>query len=139
MQYIRPCWRSYWAEYLIIILALLTGGATGFLKLSLGFSALILGVIMIKRYRSLYVVSPESLESIKGIIGRSSVEIATSHIRAIAIKQGIIGRILNYGDIELSSAADNDLKVSLKGIGSPFELREQIRMLRIDAKYPVTQ
>ncbi len=51
-------------------------------------------------------------------------------IKAICIKQGLLGRMLNYGDIELSTAATDGTELPLAGVASPEELAHLIEALR---------
>lgn len=51
-------------------------------------------------------------------------------IRALQVNQGIIGRMLNYGDIELSTSAQDHSEVVLRGIHAPLALAAFIEEMR---------
>jgi uncharacterized membrane protein YdbT with pleckstrin-like domain len=51
-------------------------------------------------------------------------------IRAVQVKQGIVGRILGYGDIELSTAAQDRAEVILQGVAAPRSLAAFIEEMR---------
>lgn len=51
-------------------------------------------------------------------------------IRAMKVKQGILGRILNYGDIELSTSAQDNSEIILVGVYAPRALSSFIEEMR---------
>lgn len=51
-------------------------------------------------------------------------------IRAIRINQGVVGRILNFGDIELSTAAQERSELIITGIHDPIEFCRTIEEMR---------
>jgi hypothetical protein len=51
-------------------------------------------------------------------------------IRAVVVIQDIFGRILDYGDIEIDTAAQEVTELYMKGIRAPAELAELIESLR---------
>lgn len=74
-------------------------------------------------------------ESITHIGGRLSLNykvpsIRYAHIRAVVIKQSVLGRLLDYGDIELGTAAADGAEVVMKGIRAPDELGALVEELQ---------
>jgi hypothetical protein len=57
-----------------------------------------------------------------------------SDIKAIVLNQGFIGRVFDYGDIELSSAATSSTELSLCGVRSPRKLAKLIEELRLHSQ-----
>ncbi len=55
-------------------------------------------------------------------------------IRGITVKQGIFGRILNYGDILIGTAAADGNELALVGVNDPGELVELIEELRTNSE-----
>ena len=53
-----------------------------------------------------------------------------SDIRAIQVRQGIMGRILNYGDIELCTSAQEKAELTLRGVHAPLALSGFIQEMR---------
>lgn len=56
-----------------------------------------------------------------GLISRSTVEINLQKIESIQVRQGIIGRIFNYGSIVVSGAGNP--QAPIPGISSPLQFR----------------
>ncbi len=53
-----------------------------------------------------------------------------SDVREIVVKQGMLGRILNYGDVFVGTAATKGLEVHLKGIYNPRVIEKFIERMR---------
>ena len=51
------------------------------------------------------------------------------HIVMVAIDQDIMGRLFDYGDVELSSAAEDISELVIKGVRHPRELADIIEAL----------
>ncbi len=56
-----------------------------------------------------------------GLISRSTVEINLQKIESIQVRQGILGRIFNYGSIVVSGAGNP--QAPIPGISSPLQFR----------------
>ncbi|QUS41826.1 PH domain-containing protein [Tardiphaga alba] len=59
-----------------------------------------------------------------GFITRKTFEISVDKIAGVNVEQGILGRILNYGDVNLESMGDQDQ--NLKLVASPLKFRNAI-------------
>lgn len=55
----------------------------------------------------------------KGIFSKSTNEVQHSDVRNIQCDQNILERLLNYGDIALSSAAQNEMEIVVNDIPDP--------------------
>ena len=55
-------------------------------------------------------------------------------IRAVVVYQDIFGRILDYGDVELDTSAQEKSEMYISGVRSPQELAELIEALRQASK-----
>lgn len=60
-------------------------------------------------------------------------DIRYTDLRAIAVYQDIMGRFFDYGDVELSTAAQGKLEILLEGVRSPHELGDLIDRLRANS------
>ena len=58
-------------------------------------------------------------------------ELKYRHIREIRVRQDIVERLLNYGNVEISTAAGAGTEVILMGIAYPHDFKEALRHLRI--------
>ena len=127
---LRPAWRSYWKWYLAIIVVLFFCSDSELLEGSITLSVMLSVIVVIMRFRYLFTVTSRRVISRVGLIARNTNEIEIRHTREFKVRQGIIERILNYGDIEISSAASSGAEVLFNGIISPQELKEAIRSVR---------
>ena len=127
---LRPAWRSYWKWYLAIIVVLFFCSDNELLEGSITLSVMLSVIVVIMRFRYLFTVTSRRVISRVGLIARNTNEIEIRHTREFKVRQGIIERILNYGDIEISSAASSGAEVLFNGIISPQELKEAIRSVR---------
>lgn len=58
-----------------------------------------------------------------GLIRRDTDELSREKVETISIKQGIIGRLLNYGDIEFTGTGG--IKLSFHFVKDPTEVKKQ--------------
>jgi uncharacterized membrane protein YdbT with pleckstrin-like domain len=125
----RPSWLNYYLLYVIGII--LFGFLVNVGEIIGGFFVLliVLGLAAILRYRYLFTVTKNRIISREGLIAKNTNEIQLKHIRALNVKQGIIGRLLGIGTIEISSAAGGGVEVMFKGIRDPHGVKENIRNL----------
>jgi hypothetical protein len=61
-----------------------------------------------------------------------------SDIRGIVVHQSFWGRILNYGDIHIGTAAQDQNEVRIMGVSEPYELSELIEKMRALVKEGLT-
>lgn len=127
---LRPAWRSYWQWYLLITIILYLTTYSEIWMIGL-LSATILGaIVLILRYRNLFIVTSKRVISRIGLIARNTREIEIRHTRELSVRQGIVERILNFGNVEISSAASTGVEVIFTGIIAPQDLKEAIRCVR---------
>ena len=56
-------------------------------------------------------------------------------IREILVAQGVLGRLLNYGDLSVGTAAVSNMEICMKGVPAPHKLQqllERLRQLRVE-------
>lgn len=99
--------------------------------------AMIVPIILVlevtrRYYNDLYVVESDRVFHYAGRLSARYVvpTIRYSDIRAIQVNQGIIERILNIGDVHISTAAQDRAELSLSGVHSPRKLGLLIDDLR---------
>lgn len=95
---------------------------------------------VIRRYHNdIYILGLQRITRISGRLGLS-YKVPTvnyAHIRSVRVDQDIYGRIFNYGNIAVSTAAQEDVELWLEGIRDPEGLAgliEDIRNYTRDAK-----
>ena len=60
----------------------------------------------------------------EGIISRNTEELHLSKVETVEIKQGVLGRILGYGDVELTGTGLSGLV--FKTVSSPMNVKKKI-------------
>ena len=93
-----------------------------------------LGILLeiIRRYNDdLYVLGEENIMHYEGRLSLSySVPaVKYAHVRAITVHQDIMGRIFDYGDVALGTAAQDENELVLEGVRSPVQLGRLIEDL----------
>mgnify|MGYP000424437492 FL=1 len=59
-----------------------------------------------------------------GIIGRSTEEMKLSKVETVEIKQGVLGRILGYGNVIVSGTGSS--KVVIRRVYNPIDVKKNI-------------
>ena len=84
------------------------------------------------RLSTAYRLFPDRLEVESGLTSRSIENIDLFRVRDVGVKQGLVGRIFNYGDVYLHSTDSSTPDLHIKGIDAPSEFYRQLRE-RVDA------
>jgi uncharacterized membrane protein YdbT with pleckstrin-like domain len=132
----RPAWKSfYWhmAGIVLCFVAIAWGAPhyrefwkaiTGtFLVVAAGLA----GHMAFRRFSVELLVKPEEISLEQGFIGRQSVEISTPNIRTIQVKQSVMQRILDVGDLQIGSAATKDYEICVASLPRPYAIRDMIQ------------
>jgi len=133
MKSIRPSWRNYIllfvsSAFLAVLYLILPENdeAKGFIG---GLALLFLVMPVYYRYSNLFTYSEKKIESKKGLISRKISTIRLKDLRSVKLSQGIVGRLLNVGVVEFSSAGESGIEVTFKGIFAPAEIKDEIENL----------
>ena len=103
----------------------------GWIVFFAGFAPLVLGAL----YTYLTYISTEyrlfqdSLEVESGIVSRNIENIQLFRVRDIGLHQGIVGRILNVGNIGISSTDHSNPHFTLTGVDDPRWMYDTMREL----------
>lgn len=73
-----------------------------------------------------YQVGPDMIETFYGLVSRKMQRIEYRHIRSVNVDQGLIGRLLNYGMVEISTAANEGGDLIFNNVADPTLVQEQI-------------
>lgn len=76
-----------------------------------------------------YRIFEDSMEVESGIISRRIENIQLFRVRDLGFQQSVIGRILNVGNIAVSSTDQSTPHLVLRGIDAPRDLYETLRSL----------
>jgi len=75
--------------------------------------------ILILRHSHRYMLQDGFAKYEYGIIKRETTKIAYANISNYEVKQSILGRLLNYGDMELASPGTNDSEIKMINVLGP--------------------
>ena len=139
----RTHWLSLWKPFLIFLATAVflyfayfrmdSGGATPTLrKVSLIFfvlGALYFAYRELYRRRDIWVVTNLRVIDERGIFTLFTKESPLEKINNLSYEQNIVGRMLNYGQIEIQTAAEDGATIYAL-ITNPKRLKEEIAMAR---------
>lgn len=135
----RPTWKwsmSFLLKWgLVGLLPLIAGVLLGlvvevpiswFVAASVIFIAIVVVLAWIKRLDSFYTVTDRRVVVRRGIANRNERSASIDRIQNVNTKQGLYGRVLNFGDIEFDTAGSdiNDSDLALRGISDPHKMRD---------------
>jgi len=89
---------------------------------------ILLGIV-IKRHSWRYSLHEGRITAEQGLISRNETSIRLADVRAVHLKQSILDRMLNVGDVSFSSSAREDAEVTFVGIDEPKKLKIKIENL----------
>lgn len=97
----------------------------------LSLSGLVLGVLSLGRfvwcyasYR--YLITPDAVESVYGIVARASQRVQLSHVRTIDVTQTVLERVLGVGTVRLATGGTDTYEATLRYVASPMKLRREL-------------
>jgi len=115
----------FWPAVITVLALLSWSGGVGAILTMLAV-AIGVGVFCYMNYRSseFGVTNKRVLVKI-GIFSRRSIEILLSKVEGISVKQGILGKAVDYGTIIVSGTGGS--KEPFKRIAKPFAFRKQVQ------------
>jgi uncharacterized membrane protein YdbT with pleckstrin-like domain len=95
-----------------------------------GFIVFILGVLPLAaayiRYRtSEFAVTDKRVLIKTGLVRRHTLETLLNKVENISVEQGLLGRVLNYGTIQVTGTGST--KETFPNIAAPLEFRKQVQ------------
>jgi uncharacterized membrane protein YdbT with pleckstrin-like domain len=136
----RPTWKwsvSWMLKWGIVgLLPLVVGILLGqfvelplswFFAASVIFIAIVVVLAWVRRLDSEYTVTDRRVIVRRGIANRNERSASIDRIQNVNTKQGLYGRILNFGDIEFDTAGSDisDSDLALRGINDPHDMRDR--------------
>jgi uncharacterized membrane protein YdbT with pleckstrin-like domain len=79
---------------------------------------------LIQRLTTELVLTDRRIITKRGLIARDTVEMNLSKVESVRVNQGLLGRVLNYGDVTVIGTGAS--LEPLRGIANPLELRKQL-------------
>lgn len=121
---------SYLGGGLLLLAALgayvATGNQTGawlaLVPLVLGLAVIFSALI--QRQTTELVLTDRRIITKRGLVSRDTVEMNLNKVESIHVNQGLMGRILNYGDVTVVGTGAS--LEPLRGIARPLELRKKL-------------
>ena len=74
-----------------------------------------------------YKITDQRIIVTEGILSRKENEVELFRVRDLSVKQGIMQKMFNVGDITVRSAEVSQSTLFIKGIENAYEIREQLR------------
>jgi len=90
----NPTWIGYWKGLIIGLI----------LTFFLGIGIIILGLIALKRTSTKYAITDKRIIGRSGIISEDFKSITFKHVTSVGVRQGIIGKIFNFGNVIIDTA-----------------------------------
>lgn len=128
---------NWWLQILIADLLVLLAGALwwagelSYAPYAAGGAAAIYAFIGTCRLSNLYILTSHRAISRKGFFSRRHDEVEVRDIRNITVDQSFLQRLVQIGDIGLSSAGGDGIEVSFDGVGDAVAVKERIRQARL--------
>ena len=94
-----------------------------FLSYLIGGLVMILSAI-IRRQTTELVLTSRRIITKRGLVSRDTVEMNLSKVESLHVNQGLMGRLLNYGDVTVVGTGAS--LEPLRGIARPLEVRKQL-------------
>ena len=73
-----------------------------------------------------YIIDAENVSEVKGVFSKKKLSIPVMNISGQSIDKGVLGRILNYGDVVVSS---HTISIKIKGMRNPERVYNKIESL----------
>jgi uncharacterized membrane protein YdbT with pleckstrin-like domain len=91
-------------------------------------SLVIIGIpiLLYKYYYEYYTISQDRVAVKQGILRQNNFLVKKDKITDVIINQGIMGRILNYGDVIINTAGTSQHEAILRGVSDPDQKRDMI-------------
>lgn len=135
LHHSHPSWLCYMkALVLAVLLAIAAGLLFVFHEIyalvALALALVVLFCIYVARATRDYIVTPQRVELVWGIIGKNSKEARICDIRSIDVYEHGIKGLLGLGTIDFSTAANAGIEVQFADMRGSHEVKELVRKLQ---------
>lgn len=91
-----------------------------------------IGSTVAKIYDVRYTINQREIQAIIGILAfnKRITGVRYEDVRSVEIEQTLLGRIFNFGDVEISTAATGTVEIIFRGIESPTEVQDMLQRER---------
>ena len=108
-----------------LLLIGIDGGSTRVGLISGGFGAFIIGLAVMRRNATEMAVTSKRVIVKVGLLRRDTIEIFLSKVESVRVDQGLLGRVLGYGNIIVRGTGGS--AEHFKDVRSPMEFRRQVQ------------
>lgn len=81
------------------------------------------------RYTTLTITTKRTILR-RGLIAKNTTEVQHDDVRNIQVEQNMYQRLVNVGDVAVSSSGQDDLEINVDGVPEPDQLADTIRDLQ---------
>ncbi|MBN2684103.1 MAG: PH domain-containing protein [Pontiellaceae bacterium] len=106
------------------------GFILSFILCFLGIGLVILLVWRLKTLGTSLTVSNKRITLRQGLLSKNINEVYTVDVRNVQIKQNLFQRIFRVGSIDISSAGQGTIEISVKGVPNPEKIKNIIDQYR---------
>lgn len=107
----------------LVVYVVAPTGSPIFALIPLGLACCLLASAWITYKSTELVITSKRVVAKFGFISRRTIEISLLKIESIQVRQGVLGRMLNFGDLTISGASDS--QAPIPGITEPLEFRRK--------------
>ena len=90
------------------------------------FALIVFGDMFLKRLGTALIVRTDEVALEKGILKWGFIEIGMRSIRTVQVTQRIMQRLLNVGDITITSSGTDNYEIRIPNMPSLHDVRNQI-------------
>lgn len=128
----HPSWLAQGKALFLVLLLLVATGmlfslGSDYAVVTLLLAVAVFTLIAIARFTRDYVVTPERVEVIWGLLGRSSREVRICDIRSIDVHKSGLKGLIGLGTVDFSSAAGSAVEVQFRDIREAHEVKQLVR------------
>lgn len=120
-------WIGYAPAFAFAVLAIVLSGAGWLSALLFLIAAYLFAAHAIRQWCTEITVTNRRVIYKTGLISRDTVEISVHKIEGVELRQGLLARLLNYGNMSIRGTGIGT--VSLNRIAEPLALRKALTML----------
>ncbi len=117
LEVLKPVWRSCILGFILSIVTLPL----------MGLGLLFLFVVILNRYQYTYTITNKRVSARVGIIAKRVNEVDIEHIRSVTTSQGILARMLGYGNVIIGTAGTGGVEVVIMNVAKPEQVKELIK------------
>ena len=95
--------------------------------------AIVIVLAWVRRLDTHYTVTDRRLIVRHGILNRNERSASLERIQNVNTGQGLLGRLLNFGDVEFDTAGSEvgDAELALRGVNDPHQVRDDLDRILI--------